>query len=73
MFHSLTEFNVKGKNIMLRWAITFLVLALIAAFLGFGGIAALSAEIGRLLFIVFILLFIIAALMHVLRGKAPPV
>jgi uncharacterized membrane protein YtjA (UPF0391 family) len=57
---------------MLQWAITFLVIALIAAFLGFGGIAALSVEAARILFGVFIVLFLITAVMHILRGKAPP-
>jgi uncharacterized membrane protein YtjA (UPF0391 family) len=58
---------------MLQWAITFLVIALIAAVLGFGGIAAVSVDLARILFGVFIVLFIIAALMHALRGKSPPV
>lgn len=58
---------------MLQWAVTFLVIALIAAVLGFGGVAALSVEIARILFVVFIVLFIVAAIMHVMRGKAPPV
>lgn len=58
---------------MLQWSVTFLVIALIAAVFGFGGIAAVSVELARILFGVFIILFIIAALMHVLRGKAPPV
>lgn len=54
---------------MLRWAVTFLVIALIAAVFGFGGIAAVSMDAARLLFFVFIVLFVIAALMHVLKGK----
>ncbi|TVQ81844.1 MAG: DUF1328 domain-containing protein [Micavibrio sp.] len=57
---------------MLQWAITFLIIALIAAVLGFGGIAAFSMEAARILFIVFIVLFLIAAVMHVLKGRAPP-
>ncbi|TAL27269.1 MAG: DUF1328 domain-containing protein [Alphaproteobacteria bacterium] len=57
---------------MLHWAITFLLIALAAAILGFGGIAALSVEAARILFGVFIILFLITAVMHVLRGKAPP-
>lgn len=57
---------------MLQWALTFLVLALIAGVLGFGGVAAMSIEIARILFVIFIVLFIVAAVMHALRGKAPP-
>ena len=67
----MTEF-FKDKT-MLQWAISFLIIALIAAFLGFGGIAAISVEMARILFGVFILLFLIAAVMHAMRGKAPPV
>lgn len=57
---------------MLSWALTFLVLALIAALLGFGGVAAISVEIAKILFVVFLVLFIVAATVHALRGKAPP-
>ncbi len=56
---------------MLRWAISFLVLALIAAVFGFGGIAAVSANIAQVLFFVFIVLFLITALAGALRGRAP--
>ena len=58
---------------MLNWAIGFLVIALIAAVLGFGGIAAVSVDIAKIRFFVFLVLFVIAAVMHVVRGKSPPV
>lgn len=58
---------------MLRWAVIFFVIALIAGVLGFGGIAAGSVEIARILFIVFLALFILAAVMHALKGKAPSI
>ncbi|HYD18873.1 MAG TPA: DUF1328 domain-containing protein [Patescibacteria group bacterium] len=58
---------------MLRWALSFLVLALIAAVFGFGGVAAASMDIARILFMVFLVLFIVTAAMHALRGRAPPV
>lgn len=57
---------------MLQWAVTFLIVALVAAVLGFGGIAALSVEAARILFGVFIILFLITAVMHLMRGKSPP-
>lgn len=47
---------------MLRWAVIFFVIAIIAALFGFTGIAAAAAGIGRVLFFVFILLFVIALL-----------
>lgn len=58
---------------MLNWAVTFLVIALVAGLLGFGGIAAVSVDMARILFVVFLLLFIATAIMHVIRGKSPPV
>ena len=60
-------------KIMLQWALTFLVVALVAAVFGFGGIAAVSVDIARLLFFVFIVLFLIAAVVHALKGKGPTI
>lgn len=56
---------------MLRWALIFLVVALIAAFLGFGGLAGTAVGIAKLLFFVFLALFLISAVMHLVRGRAP--
>jgi uncharacterized membrane protein YtjA (UPF0391 family) len=58
---------------MLSWALSFLILALVAGFLGFGGVAIISIEIARILFGVFIVLFLIAAVAHLLQGKSPPI
>jgi len=65
--------NKKRRCEMLRAALGFLILAVIAGVLGFGGIAALSVDIARILVIVFLLLFVVAMVMHALRGRAPPV
>jgi uncharacterized membrane protein YtjA (UPF0391 family) len=58
---------------MLHWALTFLVIALIAAVFGFTGIVSVSIQIAQILFFVFLALFLITAVMHLLRGKAPPI
>lgn len=58
---------------MLRAAFGFLVLAIIAGIFGFGGIAALSVDIARILVFLFLILFAVAMVMHALRGKTPPV
>ena len=42
---------------MLTWTLIFLVVALVAALLGFGGVASAAAGIARVLFFVFLLLF----------------
>ncbi len=56
---------------MLGWALTFLVVALIAALLGYSGIAVISAEIAQFLFVVFLALFIVAAIIGAIRGRTP--
>ena len=55
---------------MLSWALTFLVIALIALALGFGGVAGLSMDIAWILFVVFMVLFLISLVVPRLR---PPV
>ena len=53
---------------MLHYAGVFLLIALIAALLGFTGIAAGAVEIAKILFFVFLLLFVIS-LVFGLRGR----
>jgi uncharacterized membrane protein YtjA (UPF0391 family) len=62
--------DIRG-NIMLGWAITFLVIALVAALFGFGGIAGTAVEIAKLIFFVAIVLFAISAVIGLLRGRSP--
>lgn len=54
---------------MLSWALTFLVLALIAAIFGFGGIAVGAASIAKILFFLFIVLFVVSLVMNTVRGR----
>ena len=56
---------------MLRLALVFLVVALIAAVFGFGLVADLSFDIAKLLFIVFLVLAVISFAAGALRGRAP--
>ncbi|MFL6351292.1 MAG: DUF1328 domain-containing protein [Bryobacteraceae bacterium] len=53
---------------MLRYALIFLVIAIIAGIFGFGGIAVASAGIAKILFGIFIVLFLIGLIMHFSRG-----
>jgi len=48
---------------MLSWAIMFLIVALIAAVFGFGGIAEGASTIAQILFFVFLVLFVVSLLM----------
>ncbi len=52
---------------MLRWAVIFFVIALIAAVLGFGGIAAGASEIAKILFYVFLVVFLVTLVMGAMR------
>lgn len=45
---------------MLHYAVVFLVIALVAALFGFGGIAAGAVEIAKILFFVFLVLAVVA-------------
>ena len=56
---------------MLGWAVMFLIIALVAAVFGFGGIAVASAGIEKLLFVIFLVLFVIS-LIFGWRGRRVP-
>jgi uncharacterized membrane protein YtjA (UPF0391 family) len=55
---------------MFSWAITFLIVALIAALLGFGGIAGTAIELAKIVFFVAIVLFVISAILGLVRGRS---
>ncbi len=52
---------------MLRLALGFFIVALLAAVLGFSGIALAAAGMAKVLFFVFLLLFLVSLLGHVSR------
>lgn len=54
---------------MLSWAVVFLVVALIAAVLGFGGLAGTAVGIAKLLFFVFLAIFVISLIIGLARGR----
>ncbi|MQT14071.1 DUF1328 domain-containing protein [Segnochrobactrum spirostomi] len=58
---------------MMGWAITFLVIALIAAVLGFGGIAGTAIGIAKIIFAVALVLFVISLVYGLVAGRRPPV
>ena len=59
---------------MLSWSLTFFVVAIIAAVFGFGGIASGAAEIARVCFFLFIVVFLVTLVWHLFTGKrsGPP-
>ncbi|CAM5340753.1 hypothetical protein AFEL58S_01080 [Afipia felis] len=58
---------------MLSWVVTFLIIALVAGLLGFGGLAGASIEIAKIVFFVAIVLFAVSALVGLMRGGRPTV
>lgn len=52
---------------LLHYAIVFLVVALVAAFLGFGGVAGTAMEGARILFWVAIILFVVSLVAGLIR------
>lgn len=54
---------------MLRWAFLFLVIGLIAGLLGFGGIAGASIAIAKLLFFVFMAIFLVLLIAGLTAGR----
>lgn len=52
---------------MLHYAIVFFVIALVAALFGFTGIAAGAVEIAKILFFVFLILFVVSLVMGLRR------
>jgi uncharacterized membrane protein YtjA (UPF0391 family) len=55
---------------LLGWALIFLVVALIAAAFGFGGIASASAGVAKVLFFIFIVVFIVLLISALLEVGA---
>ena len=54
---------------MFSWVVTFLVIALIAGVLGFGGVAGASIEIAKAIFFIAIILFLVSAVVGLARGR----
>ncbi len=54
---------------MLKWAVIFLIIALVAAFFGFTDIASASAGIAKILFGIFLVLFLAAVFIGLVVGK----
>jgi uncharacterized membrane protein YtjA (UPF0391 family) len=54
---------------MLSWVVTFLIIALIAGILGFGGVAGASIEIAKIIFFIAVVLFLVSAVVGLARGR----
>jgi uncharacterized membrane protein YtjA (UPF0391 family) len=54
---------------MLRLALLFLVISIVAAVIGFGGVAAASADIARILFFIAIVIFVVLLVTGLMAGN----
>jgi uncharacterized membrane protein YtjA (UPF0391 family) len=58
---------------MLYYAALFFIIALVAALFGFGGIAAGAVEIAKVLFFIFLVLFVVSLIAGLMRRGGPRV
>jgi uncharacterized membrane protein YtjA (UPF0391 family) len=54
--------SIEGEARMLHWSLIFLIIAIIAGILGFGGIAGTAVGIAKILFFVFLVVWLLAFL-----------
>ena len=55
---------------MLGWVLAFLVIAILAGVLGFGGVATASAGIAQTIFYIFLVLLLVSLVYHLLKGRS---
>jgi uncharacterized membrane protein YtjA (UPF0391 family) len=55
------------EDVMLQYAIIFFIIAIIAALFGFGGIAVGAAAIAKILFYIFLVIFLVTLVMGIAR------
>ena len=56
---------------MLRYALIFLVVAIVAGLLGFTGISLAASDIARILFFIFIVLFAVSLIFGLMGRRSP--
>lgn len=57
---------------MLWWSLAFFVIAIIAAVLGFGALAAVAGAIAQTVFYVALVLFVFTLILYLFRGSPQP-
>jgi uncharacterized membrane protein YtjA (UPF0391 family) len=67
--NKLTIRHLKRESAVLHYSIVFLVIALIAAVFGFGGIAAGAVEIAKILFFIFAIIAIVTFVLSLMKKK----
>src|SRR6266581_7594496 len=61
----------EGQQLMslLKWALIFFLISIVAAIFGFGGIAAASADLARILFYIFVVIFLVLLVLGLLAAR----
>ena len=57
---------------LLNWAITFFLMAIVAAMLGFGGMAGMFVSIAKFMAVVFVMLFAVSLAYALFSNRRPP-
>jgi len=69
---SVARVSPQEASIMLNWAVTFFVVAIIAALLGLGGVAGMSADIAWMLAVIGVVVLAIGVIGRVIGGGGRP-
>jgi uncharacterized membrane protein YtjA (UPF0391 family) len=64
------EETSKGEFAMLYWALVFLIIAIVAGAVGFGGVAVAFAGLAKIVFFIFLVLLLVSLVGH-FRGRGP--
>jgi len=54
---------------MLNWTLIFLIVAIVAALFGFGGVAGAATWFAKVLFLLFLIAFVVSLFCHSRSGK----
>jgi uncharacterized membrane protein YtjA (UPF0391 family) len=58
------------ETIMLKWALFFFVISIVAGLFGFTGISVATASIARILFFLFLVVFLVFLVLALMAGRA---
>ena len=55
---------------MLRWALLFFIVSIVAGFLGFSGVAVATAGVAKILFFIAVAIFLVFLVLGLMAGEA---
>lgn len=54
---------------MLRWALIFFIISIVAAVFGFGGISEAASDVAQILFYIFLGIFVVMLILGLVAGR----